>query len=378
MPASVRRSVLVRRLVTVAVTAALLEASLQACSLLFPLVESNGPDDGGGGGDVAGESVVDARGDGGDSALADGPVDASHFDETPYVPEAGCVESGAACITPAPASWQGPFIVYDGNEANAPSCTAPDPNQILTAYGDLNSPPPAQCSPACGCNPPTGGTCSNKVTVHGLASCVNCGTTDQVAVGSCIYGYGQLLDCQGFAAGAIQVDLVTADGGSCSGTAQTVMKPAYTWQRLILGCTAGSFVQADCPEGDLCVPLGTTPFEAKACVMQMGDVACPGQPYSAKRLVYAGADDTRDCSPCTCGPPTGNRTCATSVALYGANNTYCNGNPTHQAAPLCVGEQDMQVTANGPPTGGSCASTGGGTPIGGVTPSSPITVCCIP
>jgi hypothetical protein len=363
-----------RALAVAALGAVLVAVAIQACSLAFPLDGLGDQGDATGGADGTSGGDDSPGTDAGDS----GVVDASHFDETPFVPEAGCVESGAACISPAPAGWQGPFIVYDGNQSNAPTCGAPEPNQILTAHGDLNPAPQAQCSPPCGCNPPTGGACSSMVDVWG--DCSKCGSSEtQAAVGSCIYGYGQLYGCNGGGVTGIAVALIGADGGSCTGTTQTATKPPFTWQQAILGCSAGSFVQADCAQSLVCVPLGAPPFEANACVMQAGDVGCPGQPYSSKRLVYGGADDTRGCSTCTCGPPTGIRTCPTTAALYGAVDTYCNPqNPTHQAAPFCVGPQDMIVTASGPPTGGSCAPSGGGAPTGGVTPSDPITVCCIP
>src|SRR5262249_22766239 len=96
---------------------------------------------------------------------------------------------------------------------------------------------------------------------------------------------------------------------------------------------------------------------------------------------YLGADDTRACAPCTCGPPEGG-TCAALVSVYADDAcTQQIGSVTANAAGLmCVdvpqGSPLGSKEASSPTyTPGSCEPSGGGE-IGSVQPTYPLTFCC--
>ena len=93
------------------------------------------------------------------SATADGGVEAG--------PPTDCPPG--TCAAPAPAGWTGPFQIYDGNPANAPTCPVAAPIVALQANEDMNAPPAAQCS-ACTCGGAVGATCG-KGQIAGSNGC---------------------------------------------------------------------------------------------------------------------------------------------------------------------------------------------------------------
>jgi hypothetical protein len=117
------------------------------------------------------------------------------------------------------------------------------------------------------------------------------------------------------------------------------------------------------------------------CIYQDGDVACPMGPYAQKTLLYTGFADSRSCSACACGAPSGG-TCAGLVRLFdyeGIEDGCSEAGPILPADGTCVAT-GAEITGyilelDGAPVGGSCAASGGN-PSGTVTGTNPITVCC--
>jgi hypothetical protein len=112
--------------------------------------------------------------------------------------------------------------------------------------------------------------------------------------------------------------------------------------------------------------------------MQAGDVACP---FGTKHLEYAGADDTRGCTKCSCGDPA-------AVQCGGAIDEYavagCTGSYTTVNLPIAGGGTCQNVAGG---TGlslkyvqsisaGSCTATGGAA-TGSAAPTGPTTFCCL-
>src|SRR5262249_5711969 len=115
------------------------------------------------------------------------------------------------------------------------------------------------------------------------------------------------------------------DGGPCV-VSLTIAAPAVAEP----GCTA---IQPPTPDGGLsksyavacigqgpgacatglfCVPPATG---FHVCVAQQGDDDCPSSTYTEKHLAFAGVDDTRSCSVCTCGAPSGGK-CTARISIY--------------------------------------------------------------
>jgi hypothetical protein len=161
----------------------------------------------------------------------------------------------------------------------------------------------------------------------------------------------------------------------------TTSVPMYSWQTTARGCDySGPNDTGGCTGGDLCIAKPSSPFGTVACIYQAGDVPCPQGPYTVKQTYYRSVADSRGCTPCTCGAPTG-----VSCALSGSLSTYSTfGNPcsnviaTAQADGSCVmthGGVGIQGLVTATPSGGSCAAASV-SPTGSATPTGPTTVCC--
>jgi hypothetical protein len=301
-----------------------------------------------------------------DASIADAPeaaAEASPGDASP----ASC-----SCAAPAPVGWTGPLALYDGNPANAPSC-ASGTHGVLSAFADLDA-GPAAC-PGCTCSAAT-------------VQCATGNTTDvdifdaSACTGRCSSFGGATNDY------CISLAFPSIDGGSVPPTCNGAMTPTrgasacvvtdggaptlpqFVWGRAGVGCAGDPQEPNPCDGGALCLTANGPPFGSHLCVLQQGDVACPGAPYSSKELFYHGVDDTRGCGACSCAT-----TCVTSVSSYA--DTKCANlvaGPTPFAMCASLGNDPQSVMFHATP---GCVSDGGA-PTGAVTPSGPVTVCCSP
>ena len=121
------------------------------------------------------------------------------------------------------------------------------------------------------------------------------------------------------------------------------------------------------------------------CAFHSGDVPCVDfGSYQERHVVYAGYDDTRSCSACTCGPPAGGR-CSTELSIYA--DDACASVPSYavtidSSQPYCydlVAGAALGSKSATPPTysPGACQPSGG-EPMGAATPVGASTFCCIP
>jgi hypothetical protein len=176
--------------------------------------------------------------------------------------------------------------------------------------------------------------------------------------------------------------------GSCPATTKTV-RPTVVWPATGRACVreAGGY----CTGGTLqCVPR--PPAGAVGpCVVHTGDVACPGTgPYTAKHLYYDGkTNDTRACTACSECTASGTCRCDTMMPECGVSiysDSLCqSSNPTTVPA----GGMCMPITNSGstspkaqpvgllPPESTQCVP-GTSTVTGTITPTTKLTICCIP
>jgi len=288
-----------------------------------------------------------------------------------------CATSGFACAVEAPTGWQGPFALYEGNAANAPSCGAV--TQVVDARAGLATPSPAQCA-SCTCQNATGTSCG-PVPIEGQnGACAGSGSTETIPPNTCIMrGYGTMLG-DNVAAGGVRFSLPPVTGGSCAPTVAkpTPNNPALSWATTAVGCTTLVATTPGCNAGEVCSAVPAPPFFAKLCIAQDGDVAaCPGAPYSQRHLYYKGASDTRDCAACGCAGP--NPANCSAVVSTGTSTT-CASPENVTNAPACLVRDPgsfyyMKATTTLPAV--TCPATGGAA-TGTAVPAAPITVCCEP
>jgi hypothetical protein len=181
------------------------------------------------------------------------------------------------------------------------------------------------------------------------------------------------------------------DGGSLTIAAPTVTDagctaiqpptpdagPTWSYALACMGQAGGA-----CAGGFFCAPPQVAGFEV--CVALDGDEECVGSTYTEKHLAFLGVDDTRSCSPCTCGAPSGGK-CTATISVY-ANGACASDEVYGLTIDSTMPEWCFDVTTGpllsksaSPPTydAGPCPPSGGA-PTGTATPTSPTTFCCIP
>jgi hypothetical protein len=334
-----------------------------------------------GGGDDGGESGADVGSNGdaqpdGDEASGDDVRDdfvLDVLDDPP--PTCG---GDFACVPAAPQGWTGPLEYYEGGSAN-PACSTHYVGPLYTGNRGLST---ASGSCGCKCNAPAGATCQLDVTFYNDPTSCNSPCPPHALSGGVCTTVDPHSGCGGGEAARPPYDTTApvASGGSCPpDPAHNFPTPA--WSTNGEACESGvALHQVDCGANQVCAPTSESPFGPTLCIQQAGDVACPGVDYTVKHTLYGGFDDTRACTACTCGAPSG-VTCSGALSIYNSQNTTCAGLASNNAVPVfCTGlgpqgAQDFQLNAS--PSGGSCVpSTVSLT--GGVDVAKPMTFCCAP
>ncbi len=272
-----------------------------------------------------------------------------------------------------PPFWSGPVVLYVGT--SAPTCSGAWPTLSVTAGSGTLSAPPATCT-SCSCGSPqavtcpigstsfwTGNSCNGSATLTQTPSAPN----TCFAVTNAVVGY---LSAEG--------NPSTATGGSCTATggSATIPTASYTDDVVICeGATSGE----GCTGAEACMPPGGTGFEPGVCIYRDGNRSCDA-PFTVKHTIHTTIDDSRGCSTCLCGAPSG-VSCGGTTSLYqGATNSTCTGSPvtvSHTGTCTTVAAAGSMSYASGSPSGGGCAATGGA-PSGSAAPSGQVTVCCTP
>jgi len=342
-----------------------------------PIIQGGG--DSGGGGDTSpgnDGSSGDAGKDGtvtGDTGapLEGGPADTgSGHDAAPESgPEGGCPVN-EACVPAAPPGWLGPVAFYLG-AAPAPSCP-PTTSAALTGQAGLDA-PPAQCS-TCAC---TGSvTCSAPEVQFSTTSTCNSSCATGTATSTCSALSGT---CTG---GAPTIEIYASaqsqpSASGCVASTETPTLPPVSWSQVAALCASASY--PSCGSTQVCAPITASPFQG--CIYQAGNQTCPNGPYSVKQVVYSSDTDTRGCSPCTCGLPTGTTCSGGSVGFANSAAVGCSSSGNVAVPSTCadVGllapPGKIELTTAPTPTSAGCTASGG-TANGGVTATGPTTICC--
>ena len=346
---------------------------------------------GGTGGDIGPEDCLNGTDDNGD-----GDIDCA---------DALCGDF--SCVSAVPATWTGHFVLFDGPPGMDPDCPESFPGTTNGFLGNGSLVAPAALCSACTCGGPTGQTCNTptEVMVLDAALNVNCGEAvpnsincggaltlgppngtcfiDFIlpGVSTCGPGSGMMCDMGSSPCNAATLaDAPTVTGGTCAVGGGVATVPNASWMNLGRGCGDPAAAGQGCNGTQVCLPKPDAPYESGVCISKLGDNACPPGAFAEKHLFYQEFTDTRGCTGCSCGNPSGS-TCAATVQLYSDN--LCNNETASFVAGGCdnlTGNPDVRgrrLTTTQPPTGGSCAAAGG-QPTGGTTPTMATTFCCIP
>lgn len=281
----------------------------------------------------------------------------------------GCLQAGYTCFDPTtvPADWTGPLILFDG-AGMAPACPSNYPTQHLSGITGPSG--AAQCA-ACSCSAPIVNCTPGPMTGFADDACSLPGGS---SFGAPADGICTAVSVQQSTSFVASPPLIAT--GGCQPAGGAPMNQPVTYNNA-LGCGDGK--GSPCGAGGVCMPPAPSPFGGKLCVAQAADVPCP-DPFTQRHGLadINGVSDTRSCSPCECN---------------GLSQASCNATYSLFAKPGCMMKL-MDITANGQcvaanligaqglkasvTASGQCAPPAGGTPTGGVSAGTVITVCCLP
>jgi hypothetical protein len=305
----------------------------------------------------------------------DGSPDNLRDDECPCA-----VDGEHACVEDAPADWDGPMAIATAPGAGSPPLCAGTgyERQVLSLFGALDT---GAETCGCTCGTPGGMSCTQSICMHRTSTSQQC-----VMAGIAVQDMCEYTISPGQCTGSLPTGFYkpmnpqwTATG-TCP-AAPTVNIGTAVWNERMVACETNDASPAGCAAASECLPELANPLDAW-CIYRDGEHACPSGPYSDQTIYYASFTDSRSCSACTCGTPTG--ICQGSMHFsYGSNlpNGCELANGLDSASFGGCVQVDGSVFPLGSPTTaqpmGSCPPQGG-TLQGSVTRSGAVTVCCKP
>lgn len=294
----------------------------------------------------------------------DDPTTETSLDSTDTGTPGGCPE-GSLCGSAPPDGWFGPTIiarVQDGMEA--PACPEEFPHLGPDLLSGFVTAPPAVCN--CECEPPAAPSCDANLIVRGQNACTGF-VNSASAQATC-----QNFTIDGFAEFNLYDYYYYYNPGMCTAE-QSEEIPPIDWEAQITTCSITD-TPMSCEFNGVCIPPPPADFEATWCIYQQGDAGCPAGVFNTKELFFTGAEDSRECSDCSCASP--QSTCD-GAELMVFDTLDCAGDPvdTLDANGAC---QDVlgQSFAVSFPGAESCPVTTAPHPMGTAQATGPFTFCC--
>ena len=308
-----------------------------------------------------------------DATASDAPFAPDVYEEPP--PHCG---GTYGCVAAVPLGWQGPLALYLGPDP-APACTQNFAGPFYDGHSGLNA---GAASCGCSCQSAQGVQCS-PVTIS-FANAATCSATSLACASTTLSpstctAIDARVNCTGVTVD-MSAGLSDPSGGSCPPFPSNSV-PVATWSANGRACVSAVAPggQSDCPRGSVCSPQSASPFQAGLCVAQSGDVACPMTEYTAKHVLFGSIDDTRGCSPCTCGAVVG-ASCRGVVEVHQQSGAgKCAGALVQYPLPYScdAAQQPGDFLLAVTPSGGICQPSVA-TATGMATPARAMTFCCVP
>jgi len=327
---------------------------------------------GGAGNGATGGGATGGNATGGTGAIGGGATGGA---ATGGLGGAGGFAGGCECVPPPPNQWDGPAVRYFGSAFDVlPSCPAPWSGGQDIGFGNIVG--AAHTCSNCACGAPSVSCGAATTPCYNVGSCGGlAGTASPPLNGNCEdTGFTMALDGIGNTARGQNVPIV----GGCTASGGVVTKPPADWENPGIVCTGGTSVEGCVNPGEVCAFIPPAPYEKKFCITRNGNRTCPAD-YPDKQLIDSSFNDTRSCTSCNCGSPSGVSCSGGQTTLYSGlscsgSTDVINNNGTCQS--LSFNARSSRLTLVPAPSGvGSCAESGGST-SGSASGGSQETMCC--
>jgi hypothetical protein len=276
-----------------------------------------------------------------------------------------------------PNQWDGPFIFYEGTDKTV-TCPGAWPTTHEAGFNGTITAPDATCG-VCSCGAVQGASCNaTPVTFYTSNNCGGGNQGSQTPNANCSAITDRL-----FLLDSADAPNTVASGGNCTpaGGAATVVPATSSIVSLL--CDQPAMGAGCSTPGESCVERGRSPFHFGLCVARSGNQNCPAGAYSERFDMYTSISDSRDCSNCLCGNPSGVTCTAGQTEIFTpSTNTGCSGakaqTVVHNNTCYAFNDAGSMRHIAGTAQNGMCAPSGG-TPIGSANSlNGRITVCCTP
>lgn len=283
------------------------------------------------------------------------------------------------CVPLPPLGWSLPVLLWSGPQFEAPECPADQASSVqYEGHADPNEPP--EC-PSCSCEPPTAG-CELPLflTVSTQDYCIE----DPLAVTYDFSGLDPDEICNtdnAMPAGLIKSlmvgPLLMTESGCKSVTTLLPKSGDAAWKTFARAC--GYEISPCLDPRALCVSTTELPSGFSQCIYRSGEHECPSG-YPNRRVFYDEVNESRRCSECSCGAPSGGE-CSAYVRVY--HDAMCT---TVVAGYLLTSKMWCTDIYENSPLAGKTATTpvyepgacepSGGELIGSAELIGPSTFCC--
>lgn len=306
----------------------------------------------------------------GDSGSEDGTPEATGAGDSD--PDPTCPGT-MSCAPLPPMGWSGPARLLALEGGGTPECPDSLP-ETLDRFGDDVVAPQAECDCTCSAE---GASCPSSLPMRHGNNCGALTETRTLAANTFTPEGCTDIDFEGLPPQVTQVITPDIIGGTCTPRESEDIVPDYFDEQVVM--CGPSRPAIDCSgEPGLCLEENELP----TCIWAEGEQACPAESaFSERQIFYREIYDTRQCSECTCGGPSGDCTgtiyfydgplCGTIYGVADATRPVgpC-GSPSIPSSTIVAAYLELEPE----PT----CSTNPGQPLGDAQPRSPVTACCIP
>jgi hypothetical protein len=273
------------------------------------------------------------------------------------------------CLPPAPTEWTGPSAVYDGVESGKPAdCPSPYTVKEVETHVGLTAAAPS-CT--CGNAQVKDRTCTTNMGGFSDSNCTN--STFLLGKASSAAPCLKTTDTN---SSHYKLTTPTLVPGTCTYPDKVFAVPAIAFERVEVACGLPQAAACDTRPDCVASPVPAQPY-TRLCIHHEGDVSCPSADYAVKVLAFKKFDDTRACSECPDGVPTGGA-CGNNFGQTVAEAQCLLSSPSDKTLNTCYPYSAgilVNTSAMGP-SAGTCPAQAGGQPTGTAASLEPVTFCC--